>query len=263
MHTVLCPGFLGDITAGQYRDDLQAEFLSKSIVTLIMGRYSHDGTGSMGCQYIVRNPDWNLLAIDRVDGIGTCEYTGLVLVELSAHQVRLLFCFFAVSIHSSLLLWCRNFFNKRMFRCQHTVCSTKQCIAAGCKDCELLVCAIDPKDNIGTHRLADPVALHFLGGFRPVKIIQAFQQLFCIGSNLHDPLAHRFTDDRIAAALTLAVNDFLIGQHSFQLRAPVDRHISLISQSCLIHLEEDPLCPLVVVRITGTDFSVPVIGEAQ
>ena len=37
----------------------------------------------------------------------------------------------------------------------------------------------------------------------------------------------------------------------------------LISQSLFIKLKENPLCPLVVVFVTGADLSIPVIGEAK
>ena len=62
---------------------------------------------------------------------------------------------------------------------------------------------------------------------------------------------------------TLTVSDFFIGKNSLFCRAPVDRHFCNICQSLIVKLQENPLCPLVVFRITCADFSIPVIGETK
>ena len=48
MDTVACPGFLGDISAFEDRNDLKTEFLREFIVTLIVRRDRHDGAGTVG-----------------------------------------------------------------------------------------------------------------------------------------------------------------------------------------------------------------------
>ena len=75
-------------------------------------------------------------------------------------------------------------------------------------------------------------------------------------------LSHRHSDDREATPLRLAINDLFIGKHSTQLRAPIHRDLSLIGQAPLVQLQEYPLRPLVVLRICGREFSIPIIREA-
>ena len=46
-----------------YLNDRKAEFLSKFKVSVIMGRYTHDGTCAVISQYIIGQPDWRLCSI--------------------------------------------------------------------------------------------------------------------------------------------------------------------------------------------------------
>lgn len=56
-------------------------------------------------------------------------------------------------------------------------------------------------------------------------------------------IGSRYTYHWVAAAFTLAVNDFFVGQHSAKCRAPVDRDHCLVGQTLLEQLQEDPLRP--------------------
>ena len=53
------------------RHDGQVEMLGEGIVARVVGRNGHDGARSVACQHVFGNPDRNLLARQRVDGIGT------------------------------------------------------------------------------------------------------------------------------------------------------------------------------------------------
>ena len=46
-----------------------------------MSGNGHDRTGTISHQYIVGDPDRDLLAIDRIDRISTGKHTGLILVQ--------------------------------------------------------------------------------------------------------------------------------------------------------------------------------------
>ena len=70
-------------------------------------------------------------------------------------------------------------------------------------------------------------------------------------------------DNRRAAALTHALNDLFVCQHAFAARAPVDGHRGLVCQPVLVHLEEDPLRPLIVLRVCRVDDAVPVEAVAE
>ena len=87
VNTIFCPCFNFDIAAFQYRNDFKIELLGEFIVSCVVGRNCHDGTCSIACQYIVRNPDRDLLSIDRIDRIGTCKYTCLILVQIRSFQI--------------------------------------------------------------------------------------------------------------------------------------------------------------------------------
>ena len=112
-------------------------------------------------------------------------------------------------------------------------------------------------------RLADPVALHFLCGFRPVHLVQTFQKPLGILYDVDDPLAHVLAHNRITAALALAVDDLVVGQNGAQFLAPVDRHFDALRQTAFKQLLEYPLRPFVERRIACRYLAVPVVAEAQ
>ena len=86
-------------------------------------------------------------------------------------------------------------------------------------------------------------------------------------AGLHDDvprrahLPHGQADDGMVPPLALAVDDLLIGQHSAQGGAPVDRDLCLVGQAPVEQLQEDPLRPLVVLGVGGAELAVPVEGE--
>ena len=111
--------------------------------------------------------------------------------------------------------------------------------------------------------LADPVALHLLDALRPVDQIEVVEQAFGVLGDLEHPLAHQAPLDRVAGLDVGAVLDLLVGEHGAQRRAPVDRHVGHVGEALLVELEEDPLCPTVVVGGGGVDLALPVVGEAE
>ena len=89
------------------------------------------------------------------------------------------------------------------------------------------------------------------------------QELLCEGGLVDDPLLHIFTHHGIAAALAPAVDDFVVGEHGAQFFAPVHGHIDILGVTVQIELFEDPLGPLVELRIAGGDHLVPVIVKTK
>jgi hypothetical protein len=67
----------------------------------------------------------------------------------------------------------------------------------------------------------------------------------------------RDTHHRVSAALALAVDHLLIGQHRAQRRAPVDGDLRLVGQPLLEQLQEDPLRP----PGEGTEGSTQMSGN--
>ena len=68
-------------------DNRKVELFGKLPVPVVVGRYCHYGTGSVGDEDIVGNPDWNAVAIHRVYGIAACEHACLILCQVGALQV--------------------------------------------------------------------------------------------------------------------------------------------------------------------------------
>ena len=150
-----------------------------------------------------------------------------------------------------------------MLRGEDTVGSAEQGVAAGGEDGELVIVSVDREIDLGADRTADPVALHFLGAFRPVDFLETFEQAVSIGYDVDDPLTHVLADDREAAAFALAVDDFIVGENCTKLFTPVDRHIDTFGQTVLKQKFEDVLRPFVIGRIAGRDLLFPVIGKAD
>ena len=65
-----------------------------------------------------------------------------------------------------------------------------------------------------------------------------------------------------AAALAVAVDDLLVGQHGGVLGTPVDRGLLAVGQPALEQLQEDPLRPAVVARLVGAELARPVDRDA-
>ena len=64
-------------------------------------------------------------------------------------------------------------------------------------------------------------------------------------------------------APAVAVNHLLVGQHRATFRAPV--HFALFAEgdALLEHAQEEPLVPVVVRGIAGSEFAAPVVAETE
>ena len=228
-----------------------------------MGRNSHDGSCSIGDEYIVCNPDRKLLSVDRVDGIGSGEDTSLVLCKVCPFQIRLVLCGFQVFLHSLLLLWSGKLLHQRMLWCNYHICGSEESVATCCVHFKVVVALFKLEEYCSTFASSDPVALHGLYRFRPVKVIKALEKLIAIGCDLQHPLSDVLLFHLGAASFAPAFLHLFVGQSCLAGRTPVDWCVCFVGQTFLVELEEDPLCPPVVVFITGAYLPVPVIGEAE
>mmetsp|Transcript_62744 Transcript_62744/g.147893 ORF Transcript_62744/g.147893 Transcript_62744/m.147893 type:complete len:243 (-) Transcript_62744:161-889(-) len=67
----------------------------------------------------------------------------------------------------------------------------------------------------------------------------------------------------MVAAFALSVDHLLVGKDSAESRTPVDWNFSLVSETLLVQLEEDPLRPLVVLLVSSSNLAIPVVAEAK
>ncbi len=77
------------------------------------------------------------------------------------------------------------------------------------------------KTHASAFGTANPVALNFLDGFRPVDGIQPFEQAIGISGNAQQPLFHFLTFHRMTATDAVSFAYFVVGKHGSQRRTPV------------------------------------------
>ena len=258
-------GFLHVFAAGNHLDDGQVELLGKVPVALVVSGHGHDGACAVGHEHVVAQPDGNGLARHGVDGAQALDFHArLILIDFGALKIALALGGSAV-IHQLLIVFnaVAVFFNAGMLGRKHHIGSAEQRIRAGGEHADFLLRALQGKVDLRALAAADPVALGQLYAVDKVHVVQAVQELLRIGGNAQHPLALLLVDDGAAAALAHALYHFFIGQHALAARAPVDGHIGLIGQAVLVHLQENPLRPLVILGIGGVDLPVVIKGEAQ
>ena len=87
----------------------------------------------------------------------------------------------------------------------------------------------------GTHRFANPVALHVLDRFGPVHCVQVRVQTVGVRSNPHVPLLEFARVDREVPALRAALcGHFFVSEHGTQARAPVHWRFAHIRQAVVL-----------------------------
>src|SRR3546814_14966581 len=106
----------------------------------------------------------------------------------------------------------------------------------------------------------DPVALHLDDLLRPepLELVQIIQQAVGVVGDLEVPLRQLLLDHLVAAALAVAVDHLLVGEHGLVEGAPVDRALLAVGQTPLVELEEQPLVPPVVLRIARVAQPAPI-----
>ena len=73
---------------GYNLNNRQIKLLGKLPVSFIMCRNSHDSTCTIAHKYIVRYPDWNFLAINRINCLKSVNlYTCLILRKLCSLEI--------------------------------------------------------------------------------------------------------------------------------------------------------------------------------
>ena len=115
------------------------------------------------------------------------------------------------------------------------------------------------KNNIGTLTPPNPVDLCTNCVVGPIKVFESLDQLIGIFSDLEKPL-RQFTpgDIAMAAPIRSIGIDFLVRQRTTDGTPPL-QSCGPICQATLIELQENPLCPPVIVRMARVNLTVPVI----
>ena len=233
-------------------------------VTLIMAGNSHNGTGAVGGQYEIADEQLGLFSVNGINTFDPFQAAAaFALVQLRPVHVVLFPGLFDIGFDFLLVFNPgHQILHQLPVRRQNHEGNSVDGFDTGGKDAEFSA-AHDLETDFHALALADPVALHVLGAFRPVDLVQAFQQLFSEGRLIDDPLLHVFPHHGIAAALALAVDDLVVAQHGPQLFAPVDGHINILGISVQIKLFKYPLGPFIELGVACGDHLAPVIIKAQ
>ena len=257
MDSVLSPSlFLYVYLAFENFNNRKIELLCKFPVAVIVCRNSHDCACSIAYKNVVRNPNWNKLIVYRVYCVASAENTCLVFCKVGALKVALL-CGSLDIVFNSLFLFRRcKLFDKLMLWSDNHVSCAKKCVAACCVDAELVFCRFSVfvgnlKAHLAAFASANPVFLHQLYAFRPVKRVKVFKKLVRIVCDSQNPLADCFVCYSCAAAVAFSVFNFFVCKTSKTAWAPVNRCFCFISKTFLVKLKENPLSPFVVFRLAS------------
>ena len=229
-----------------------------------MARNAHDDAGAVAHQNVVRNKHRHDLAGRGVDDFNAVEANaGLILVELAALKVALaggggLIGLDLVPVLDDAL----PLLEQRVLGRDDRVRHAEQRIDTGGVNGDIIL-GVGLERDLGTGGAADPVALLRLHALDVVDVVEIVDEAVGILRDAQHPLALFLADNGCAAALAHALDDLFVGQNALAARAPVDGHRRFVGKVVLEQLEEDPLRPLIILRVGRVDHAVPVEAVAE
>ena len=184
----------------------------KSIVAAIVSRYSHDGSCSISCQYVITDPNRYCFTGKRIDGICSTEYTGNATVG-DTFALRTFLGAVEVGIYFRFLFGSSDLCYQFAFRSQYHKGNAEHRICTGSKDSKFKIAVFYFELYFSAFRTAYPVLLSFFQWISPVDSVQPVQQALCVCGYTQTPLAHLFLNDRITATFADPVHYFIVSQY--------------------------------------------------
>ena len=228
---LLCvEALLTDIGSLDKRDYRQVEVLGESIVTAVVCRYSHDGSRAISGEHILRNPNRNTVACERVDGIRAREHARYMMV---GHTFKLSTALHIgkVFVDIGLLVVCSQFLYELALRCQHHERNSEHRIGTCCEDSEVLVAVLDGELHLRSFRPSYPVALRLLDGIAPLDSVQSVEKPLCVCRHTKAPLLHLPLHDRVSATYADTIDHLVVGKHGAKTSTPVHHCLAKISNT--------------------------------
>gem|GEM_PF-7085223 len=108
----------------------QIIFLCKGKISFIMGRDCHNSAGSISSENIVSYSDRDLLVVEWVDGVSSCENSCFVFVEVCSLEFAFTLSLFDIFFYCFTLVGCCNFGQQRMFRSESNIRHSIHCVDA-------------------------------------------------------------------------------------------------------------------------------------
>ncbi len=199
----------------------------ESIVAAVVGRYGHNGAGSVPGEHVIAHPYRNFFAGKRIDGVGAGEHTAHLLVN---HSLALRLVLYAVDVDLYLLAAFRSgdFLHIFAFGSEHHECDAKHRIGACGENFKFYVGTVDGETHLRSLRPSYPVALGLFQGIGPVNGIKAVEQTLGVGRHAQTPLIHELLLHRITAADRHSLAHLVVGKHGAELRTPVYHRVAQI-----------------------------------
>ena len=152
---------LGDVAPLDQRNDGQVEMACEGIVATVVRGNSHDGARAVASQYIVADPDRDLFARQRVDGVRATEDTRHLMVG-DAFALRAPLDRFEIRLHvSPLRVGCESP-DVLALRRQHHEGDTEDGVRPRGEDLQRLRPVGQREEHLGALATTDPVALRLL-----------------------------------------------------------------------------------------------------
>ena len=155
-------------------DDRKAVFRRKGVVALVVRGHRHDRARAVGRKDVVGKIDGDPLAVDGVGAVRAREHARLFAGRGEALDLVGLCCLFDIFFDGGALFGRRKLAREGVLGRQHDVRHAEDGIAAGGEHADLLS-AVACELDLAACGLADPVALHVLGLFRPVERVETGQ----------------------------------------------------------------------------------------
>ena len=174
---------LGHVAALNDGHDGQIELAGESIVPAVMGGNCHNGTRAVSGQHIIRNPDRNALAAQRIDSVCSREYAGDALGAGKTLALGALLYFLQVCGNLFLAVVCCELSHQLAFRSKDHEGYAEDSVHAGGEYGygQSAAVAFGLEHHLGTVGTADPVTLHFFQGVAPVQGVKRLEQTLRIG----------------------------------------------------------------------------------
>src|SRR5690606_39130036 len=153
--------------------DRKVEVFRESVVAGIAGWHGHDGARSVSGKDVVGDPDGYGGIVKRIDGVSSRKCAADAFHLTHALPFRAVLRYLNIFLYFLALLRRRDLFYKFMFRRQHHKRNAVDGVDPRGKYINFRFGILNLEFQLTTGTLADPVALHFLDGLRPVDGIQA------------------------------------------------------------------------------------------
>ena len=152
---------LGDVATLDQRNDGQIEMACEGIVATVVRGDGHDGARAVASQHVVADPDRDLLARQRIDGVRATEDARHLMVG-NALALRASLDRFEIRLHvGPLRVGCESP-DVFALRRQHHEGNAEDGVCPRGEDLQRLRSVGQREEHLGTLAAADPVALRLL-----------------------------------------------------------------------------------------------------